>query len=177
MKIKTEGFILKKKTLLGKDFLTFIFTEKKGKINCIAKGARKITSRRLSYLETGNLVDIVIDEKKDTFYIKEINLKSCFLNIKNNLKKINLMYQFLYFLERILPENQNEENVFKLTKLFFIKITINKNQDETELNNLLYFYMNKILIELGYLKFLTNKYKIEETFLELTNEKITSFIV
>lgn len=175
--MKTEGFILKKKTLLEKDFLISIFTEKKGKINCLAKGARKITSRRLSYLETGNLVDILIEEKRSIFYIKEINLKSCFLNIKNNLKKINLMYQFLYFLERILPENQKEENVFKLTKLFFIKMSINKNQNEVDSNNLLYFYMNKILIELGYLKFLTDKYKIEKTFLELTNEKITSFIV
>lgn len=169
--IKTEAFIFKKKILLNKDLLVFFFTKDLGKILVLAKGVRKITSRRSSFLETGNLVNVILNRKNDQYYLKEINLISGFYNIKSNKNKINLIYQLFYVLDKILPENQKEEDVYKLTKSFFIKI----NQIET--NKIIYQFLNKIFIKLGYLKEEVDEKKIDEVFFELTNEKIPTFII
>lgn len=174
-KIKTEGFIFKKKILLNKDILISLFTKDKGKILIIGKGTRKITSRRLSYLETANLVDLVLEENKHKFYLKEIDLISGFYKIKKDLKKINIIYNFFYILDKILPENQKELEVYNLIKNFFV--LINKESDFYILNDLMYLYINKILIKLGFLKKMITKDKINDFLSELINEKIPSFII
>ncbi|MCS6956499.1 MAG: DNA repair protein RecO [Patescibacteria group bacterium] len=172
-KIKTKAFILKKKILLNKDLLVFLFTEKKGKIAVLAKGVRKINSRRSSYLETGNLVDVVLDIRNNFYYLKEINLLSGFYQIKKDKEKIKIIYQFFYILDKILPEEKEEVNIYNLTKSFFIGISQNNNIK----NDTIYKYINRILIKLGYLKQEVDKKEIEKIFFELTNEKIPSFII
>lgn len=174
-RIKTQAFVLKKKILLEKDILIFFFSKEKGKIVVLAKGARKLTSRRISYLETGNLVDLILERRKEKIYLKEINLISGFYQIKNNFKKINILYNFFYILDKILPENQKEERIYNLAKNFFIEINnIDKN---VNIESVLYKYLNQILINLGYLKKEENKEKLKEIFFEITNEKLSSFII
>ncbi|GAB4219074.1 MAG: hypothetical protein Fur009_3370 [Candidatus Microgenomates bacterium] len=169
---KTEAFVLKKKPLLNKDLLVFLFTKNRGKVLVFGKGVRKITSRRQSFLETGNLIDIVLEKRNEIYYIKEVILISGFYNIKSHKNKINLIYQLFFVLDKILPENQKEEAVYNLIKSFFIKINQNNSN-----NKLIYQFINKILISLGYLKQEVDESKIDEIFFELTNEKIPTFII
>ncbi|MCX7955703.1 MAG: DNA repair protein RecO [Patescibacteria group bacterium] len=172
-KIKTEAFVLKKKILLNKDLLIFLFSQERGKIVVLAKGVRKINSKRSSYLETGNLVDIVLNVRNNFYYLKEINLLSGFYKIKQNKDKVKIIYQFFYILDKILPENKEEKNVYNFTKLFFINLNKQKNID----NELIYKYTNKILILLGYIKKKVSKNEIDRIFFELTNEKIPLIII
>lgn len=169
---KTEAFVLKKKILLNKDLLIFLFTKEKGKILVLGKGVRKITSRRSSYLETGNLIDVILNKKNDKYYLKEINLISGFYNLKKNKDKVNLIYKFFFVLDKILPENQKEIAVYNLTKSFFIKI----NQSDIK-DNILYHFINKLLLKLGYLKEEISEEEIDDFFFQLTNEKIPPFII
>lgn len=174
-KIKTEAFILKKIILLEKDILIFFFSQEKGKIIALAKGARKITSKRISYLETGNLVNIILEKRKEKLYLKEIDLISGFYKIKADFKKINALYSFFYVLDKILPENQKEEKIYTLTKQFFININNFNKTDDLKFTT--YKYINKVLISLGYLKEEVDKNQIKKILFELTNEKIPSFII
>lgn len=174
-KIKTEGFVLKKKILFGKDFLVFFFTQDRGKITVLAKGIKKLTSRRISSLETGNLVNIIIEKKKEIFYLKETELKSGFYQIKNNFKKINAIYNFFFILDKLLPENQKEEKVYNIVKKFFIEI--DKINDDYQLRNLLYKYINKIFIFLGYLKKEEKLENLRKIFFEITNVKMPFFVI
>ncbi len=169
---KTEAIILKKRNLLNKDVVITFFSQELGKISVFAKGIKKITSRRLPNTQTGNLINAVIYKKDDRFYLQETNLISAFSQIKNNSKKIDYLYQFFFILERLLPENQKEEAVYKLVKRFMIELS----KDGFDMKKLT-AYFNDLLFDLGYLK---EKKPLEEIrFLieEIINEKIPSLII
>lgn len=169
---KTEAIILKKINLLEKDLLIIFFTKKLGKISVFSKGVKKITSKRLPHLQTGNLLTILLTKNKNRFYLKETNLISGFSEIKKNQKKINFLYQYFFVLEKILPENQQEKEVYQIVKLFLS--TLGKKNYQ---NNILEIYLNKTLKKLGYLKEDKKMKDIEKIVFDLINEKIPSFII
>ncbi|MCL4363949.1 DNA repair protein RecO [Patescibacteria group bacterium] len=169
--IKTEAFVLKKKTLLDKDLLVFLFTVEQGKTVVVAKGVKKITSRRAPHLETGNLITVMLNRKGDRLYLQETSLLSGFSELKKNPGKVRLLYQFFFVLEKLLPENQREESVYDLTKSFLIKLT-----QSTSNNNLLGQYLSKLLMRLGYIKKDYDLIKLEEIIFELTNDKLPDLV-
>lgn len=171
MLIKTEAIVLKKKELLNADFLFTLFTDCLGKINAVAKGVRKITSKRLSHLQTGNLINILIRKNKDFFYIEETNLISGFSMIKKNQKKIQALYYYFFIIEKLLPENQKEEEVYRQFKLFLVTLA----KEEKNIRQLLENYLNILMKQLGYLKEDQSLNKITSLVEDLINEKIPSF--
>jgi len=167
--IVINGFILKKLPLLNRDLLITIFSDQYGKIIVLGKGIRSITSRRLPNIETSNLIKAVIHKKNDRYFLGETNLISGFSQIKDFQSKAKCLYSFLFFLERILPENQKEEQVFKLCKLFLIDLARQKNA-----TSVLNKYLNKIIQQLGYQ---IEDYNLPETLSvieDIINEKMPS---
>lgn len=171
--IKTEGIVLKKKSLINKDFLVTIFSQEEGKIKVFAKGAKKITSRRLSHLQTGNLIEAIINKKDDRFYLQETRLISGFSKIKNSQIKLNYLYNFIFILERLLAENQRDFSVFRLLKRFLIELSENKNFDD----RLTTKYINTLIQDLGYTKENLRSEELRSFIEEIINEKLPSFII
>lgn len=171
--LKTEVLVLKKKSLLNKDYLVTIFSQEEGKINVFAKGAKKITSRRLSHLQTGNLVEAILNKKDDRFYLQETRLISGFSKIKNNQNKLNFLYYFLFILERLMAENQRDFSAYNLSKKFLIELSEITNFTETEL----YQYINKLIQDLGYSKEDKSPNDLRFFIEEIINEKLPEFII
>lgn len=170
--VKSEGIILKKKGLLNKDYLVTIFSKEQGKIRVFAKGIKKITSRRLSHIETGNLIQTILSSKNDRFYLQETKLISGFAKIKDSQEKVNYLYQFFFVLERLLPENQKEFNIYQLTKRFLIKLS----KDDFSENDLTQF-INELMRKLGYTKKNLSFNELKQTIEEIISEKLPSFII
>jgi len=168
---KTEAVFINKKTLLNKNILLTLFTKDLGKIKVFAFGVKKITSRRISYFQTGNFLKIIIEKKDDYFYLKEVSLISGFLSIKDNEKKWSVFYFYLYILEKILPENIKDEKNYKLTLNFLVNLS--KKQFNLESLN---FYLNYLLKNLGYLNQQKQSFKKNITTIEdIINEKLPRF--
>lgn len=173
--LKLTGFVLKKKILLKNDYLVKIFTKEKGKISVFAKGVRKITSRRLSHLQTGNLIKTIIYKKNNFFYLKETDLISGFISIKNDkIKRKKFQYLF-YLIEKILPEEQKNISLYKL---LIKNISLLKNNNNEILSDFEKKFTQMVLLDLGYIDknyFLNNNpyQKVEE----IINEKIPSYII
>ena len=167
---KTEALLLNKKSLLEKNILLTFLTKDLGKIKVFAFGAKKITSRRLSYFQTGNLLKIIIEKKDDRFYLKEVSLISGFLSIKEDQKKWPAFYFYLYILERILPENIKDEKNYQLTLNFLVNLS-KKQFNLDDLN----FYLNFLLKNLGYLN-QSQSFKENITTIEkIIDEKLPKF--
>jgi len=166
----TDAVVLNKKPLLNNNLLLTLLTKKMGKINVFAFGIRKITSRRLSYFQVGNLLKTVIEKKDDRFFLKEVSLISAFSLIKEDKKKWPYFFQYFYILNKILPENIKEEKNFFLTLDFLINLS-KKENDFDRLN----YYLNKLLKNLGYIekeqKIAANLKTIEE----IIEEKLPNF--
>jgi len=169
---KTEALVLRKKSLLHKDILISLFSETDGKVNVFAKGVKKLTSRRSPHLQTGNLINVQLHKKNDRIYLEESSLISGFSELKKDREKINILYQFFFVLERLLPEHQKEEVVYNLTKSFLIKLSKSVSNYD-----ILAVYFNKLLKLLGYTKQSHEIIELGAIISELINEKLPSFSI
>lgn len=121
--LKDEGIILKKTDLLKDDKLFVFFAKNAGKLKILGKGVKKITSRRLPHLDTGNYLRFFYYQKDSFLYLQETELLNNYQVIKSDGKKIKIFLVVLFVLDKILPENQPEPEIFKLTIDFFNVIT------------------------------------------------------
>lgn len=112
--------------MLRLDSLVVLFTKQSGKVAVIAKGIQKITSRRISALQTGNFVFVSYVKKGDgPAYLSDVSLISHFSELKKSQEKIQNMYSFFYILNALLPEHQKEESIYKLCKKTMIQLGSN----------------------------------------------------
>lgn len=118
--IKTDALVLRKRSLMGTDIVLSFFSRDFGKIFAIAKGVKKITSKRSAHTQTGNLVTIELYAKTETFYLQNTNIISAFSQIKNNPEKVNYLYQFLFIIDRIIPEQQPEPELYNVVVNFLV---------------------------------------------------------
>jgi len=104
--VKTPALVLKKINLPNSDQILTVFSLELGKLRLYAKGIKKITSKRLSHVQTGNLVNISCRRHHQFYYLQETGLISSFSRIKKDQNKIDALYLLLFILDRILPEEQ-----------------------------------------------------------------------
>lgn len=144
--IKTSGIVLRKRQLLRSDLQFTIFTEELGKINVFAKGIRKITSKRLPNLQTGNLISIQINQYNNAFYLQTVQLISALSSIKQRSEQVEQLYLLFFILDRLLPEAQQESEVFKEVISFIVKFAKEKSFS----NTILFITLKNIVNILGY---------------------------
>lgn len=169
---KVEGFVLKKKTLLEKDLLVTLFTGDLGKITVMAKGARSITSRRAAHLQTGNLIKVQLSEIHERFYIQSSELISGFIQLRTE-QKLNILYLFLYILDKLLPEKLEEYQLYNITKRFFISLSKGEEKPSTILQNAL----QKALTQLGYIEGNKSLPELLETVENNIEEKLPRHVI
>jgi len=118
-----EGIILVKRKILHSDVLIVILTHHFGKIAVLAKGVQKITSKRISALQTGNIVRVIFSEKRDSFrYLNSVELISHLSPIKKDLTKLHYLYILLSLFERLLPDGQTDPHVYLLCKNIIVRL-------------------------------------------------------
>ncbi|NTU46581.1 DNA repair protein RecO [Candidatus Roizmanbacteria bacterium] len=171
--VQTEAFVLKKNRLTGADTIVTLFTKEQGKIISVAKGVKKITSRRAPHLQTGNLIRSTLASRHDTLYIQETTLISAFSSIKEDMKKMSILFIYYFVLERLLPREQPEQESFHITLALMKELARSESFTKTRLA----FYLNALLQSLGFLK--ENK-SYEELIMiveELMNEKMPDLVI
>lgn len=119
--LKVEGFILKKKNLLNTDIFLTMFTKEHGKIALMAKGARKLTSRRAAHLQSGNLVKARLSTSQDRMFLQSTDLISGFIQLR-----IEPFSQYIYILlavvDRLLPEMVEEPDIYRTMKSYMVRL-------------------------------------------------------
>lgn len=171
--IKTEAIVLRKRPLPNQDKIVTLFTKELGKVNAFAKGIKKITSRRLPHVQTANLISVVLYKKDDRFYLQETSLVSGFSQIKKDQRKFHLLYQFLFVVERMLPDNQLETAVYKLVMKFLVELAKTNSQDSA----ILTIYLNKVLKILGYSKEDKSYEELRNAIEEIIHEKMPKLLI
>ncbi len=141
---KTEGIIIKRINVREADRILTIFSKYYGKIKVIARGIRKINSRRGGNLEMLNYLQLIIHKGKNLDVIGEIEPIQTFNTLKKNLTKINYCYCLCEVIDGLCPEKQENKEVFEL-----LLESLNKIEQESD------FDLNKfkivLLAKLGFL--------------------------
>lgn len=142
---KTEGIIIKRKNYGEADRILTIFTKNHGKIQIIAKGVRKITSRRSSHIELLNHTALGVYEGKMPV-LTEAECINHHSSLKNDLKKTGYGFYVCELIDGLLPERQENREAFSLLQnmLFDLETTSEPkallNKFEQELLSLLGFW-------------------------------------
>jgi DNA repair protein RecO len=168
----TKGFVLKTRSLLNKDILFTVFSEDQGKVSAIAKGIKKITSRRAPHIQTGSLVEVEFSSRGDILYLQNSSLISGFSAIREDPKKVNFLYTFFFILDRILPEHQQEMQQYQITQGFVFDLA--RNTDFTVEN--FTQHLNDLMNAAGYSHGYKNLPELIRIVEENINEKIPHLI-
>ncbi len=170
--LKTEGIVLKKKNLPTQDVIVTLFTHDIGRMRILAKGVKKISSKRLPHLQTGNIIKAVIYNSEKKLYLQETSLISGLSQIKKDPKKLSFVYFYFHLIDRLLPENQQELEIYKATKRFLIDLS----KSATTLP-LLEKHLNILLKKLGYISRKSSLEELHRLAEELINEKVPLIII
>ncbi|HBP51152.1 MAG: repair protein RecO protein [Candidatus Shapirobacteria bacterium GW2011_GWE1_38_10] len=124
--ITTTGVVINKQKRKEGDLLTTIFTPNLGKINCIAKGAQSLKSRRLGHLEIGTLIKASLYEKNSYYWLSETESISSFLHTSSSLSQIALLFYFLEIVNTLLPLGQKEPQLYQIIVKAIEAISLNQ---------------------------------------------------
>lgn len=144
---KDEGIVLTKKKLRGDHQLITIFSKNHGRIVLLGFGVRKITSKRLSHLETGNYIKFSFYKKDINLYLQETEIIYGYSRIKKSAEKINFLFLLFFIMNKVLPQNQSEIPIFKKT-LDWLKDLNNKA--DFDFNNMR-FFLTDLLVMMGFI--------------------------
>lgn len=164
---KTEGIILKRTNYGEADRILTIYTKHYGKIRVLAKGVRRITSRRGGNVELFNQAVIFLSQGKNLDSLQEAQVVNSFKSWRNDLKKVVVAYYFCELVDKLTPEGQANPKVFQLLSRFLEKIAT------ASLPELVRSFEEVLLTELGFgiPKELKDRSKSLKDYIESITEK------
>ena len=109
-----EAIIIKRRNWGEADrFITFL-SKYKGKFTCVAKGIRKVASRRGPNLELFNHVKVYLARGRNLDVVIEVESLETFKRIKEDLPKLSLSFHLAEMVNEFLAEGQGGRGVFDL---------------------------------------------------------------
>ncbi len=124
--VTLEAIVLKRKNAGEADRLLTVFTRRKGKLRIVAKGVRKITSRRGPHVEVFNRVLATVHDGKT---LTEVSTMETFAPVRKDLSRVGAAYYLCELVDGLLPEAQPHDDVFALLLQAFTTLgTVEKSR-------------------------------------------------
>lgn len=141
--VKTDAFVLKVKKYSETSKIVTLYTEKFGKINVIAKGARRTKSKFASCLDVFSLVSVIIYKKTSTHLhtISECDTIKSFFKIAEDLEKYEVALKIFELIYKLMHDEEENNKLFGL-----LKHTMESLESVKENKSNIYFYF---LIKFG----------------------------
>lgn len=107
--------VVLKRTDVGEaDRIVTLFSREKGKITCVAKGARKLASSKLGALEPGCESKVYCVETKSLPILTQAQIIDEFSPCRQSLVTIKKLFQVLEIIDFLLPEGDQQEEVYEI---------------------------------------------------------------
>ena len=146
---KITGIIVKIQPHQELDSRVTVFSLEKGKITVLAKGVRKITSRRSGHLDLFHHVHMEIEESASALprrYLREVGSQYTARTLQRRPESFAAACVIAHFLIHSLPEDTPQPRLFALTQKTFEALN-----SERLPRDVLFTYFLKALKLLGYL--------------------------
>ncbi len=109
-----HGIVLKRRNVGEADRIITLFTKEQGKIRVIAKGVRRIPSKRAPHLEVFRRVGIIVHKGRTLDTVTDAQSSALFDADTFDMQKVSFAYYICELVDRLLPERQEHEDVFRL---------------------------------------------------------------
>ena len=138
------GFIIKRVNFGEADRFVTVYSQNHGKLELVAKGVRKITSRRASHIELLHLIKFQSVKGKNNYILTEAQLLHGFHDSQITLEQLSCRFLLCELMDKLCPLHQHNPAIFEL-----LQETLNRLERGQMRTNLHDFQIN-LLIELGY---------------------------
>ncbi len=108
-----QALVLKRSNVGEANRLVTILTAERGKLTCVAKGVRKLSSSQRAFLEPGNHVSLLLVETKSLPLLTQTRLINDFSATKKSLTSIKKLQEVLEIVDRLFPEDVEEQELFE----------------------------------------------------------------
>lgn len=144
---RVEGIILKRRNLGEADRILTVFTLQKGKISVLAKGVRRITSRRSGNVEVLNRCVMYLHQAKTFLILTEASGLDTFPKLKEDLTLSTYAFHIIELVDKLTAENQENRALYEDLVNVLQKLSRNPRQI------LVRAFEAKILSKLGFVSF------------------------
>lgn len=110
----THAVVLKRSNLGEADRIVTIFSKEYGRMKVIAKGVRRVHSRRAPYLEVFSHVTLILHRGKTWDLISEATPIHTFSFLRGSLPKISEGYYLCELVDALTPEHQEHRDIYTL---------------------------------------------------------------
>ncbi len=167
----TEGLVLKRVSTGEADRVVTLLTPDLGKVVCIAKGARKLTSSKRGILEPGHRVRILLIPTASMALLTQATLLNDLADCWKDLNQLRRVSQILEILDRLIVEGQPDHEMYLAATQLLQKI-INQTASDTFVRD----QLDEIIQALGFPSILTTHHPtIGEYVAELVERELHSF--
>ncbi len=139
------GFVIQRKNYLEADRILTLFTKDFGKITVLARGVRKVTSRKRGGIEVFNKIKISVAKGKGFDILTEVEVVDSPNEIKSDLKRMSVGFYFCEVLQKITRDEEKHLELFSIVEEYFEKLKI-----ESKLKKLRLEFAKEVLISLGF---------------------------
>jgi len=113
---KTEGIIIKRNNFLEASLILDIYTRDYGKVEAVARSARKVKGKLKGHLELFLWTELILAHGKNIDTITSSLTVESFSNLRNNLELSFGAYYILELVDKMTVEGHQDERIFYLLK-------------------------------------------------------------
>jgi len=136
--LHSSAFVLKRQNFKEYDKLLTVYSEKKGKMEVVAIGARRIQSKLAGHLEPFALIDLIITPGKYRDRVTGSAILKNFDNLKSNFEKVTLASYFNENVDHLTRLHQADQHTFDLIKETYLALDCpNQTRDHDFKNQVL----------------------------------------
>lgn len=109
---KAQGIVIKRVNINEADRILTVFTREYGKITLLAKGVRRITSRRSPNIELFNEIRFSVFKGKSLDILTEVQVLETYPVLRENLDTVGLGYYVSELVEGMCAEQQPYSDIY-----------------------------------------------------------------
>jgi len=147
-----DGIVIKRRNYGEGDKLLIVFSREYGKLKVIAKGIRKVPSRRAGHVELFREVRMTIRRGSGMDYMSEVT-STTVSSYKENLTLLGIVFVATELVDALLPDEQEHTDIYDRYRRLLVSIG---NQTDTSPQKLLDEFTFDTLVLLGYVNPQTN---------------------
>ena len=111
---RVEAIVLKHSDYGEADRFLSLYTRQRGKLRAIAKGVRKIRSRKSGHLEPFTLVSLQLATGRDLYIVSQAEAEDSYVNLREDLALVGYASYIVEILEKFTYEEEENTPIFRL---------------------------------------------------------------
>ncbi len=120
---RTDAIILRRTDFGEADRLLTVFTPDRGKLRLLAKGVRKITSRKAGHVELFMLTDMLVARGRTWDIISQAEIVEPYRHLREDLDTTSYAYYLAELVDRFMEEHDTNRPLFELLALTLARLS------------------------------------------------------